>query len=82
MWFAGNIMSDADDDQSELSKFENSVLDILSDSGNKLNPNGDSNQELLSSGNHLQSVSGSFSGSEKSNASKLHSVGNIGRTNI
>ena len=74
-------MSDADDDQSEISKFEKSVLDILSDSGDKLDPNGDT-QVLLSSGNHQQSVSGSLSGSEKSFASKLQSVGNIGRTNI
>ena len=75
-------MSDADDDVSEISKFENSVLDIRSDSCHKLDlPNGDT-QVLLSSGNHQQSVSGSFSGSEYSHASKLHSVGNIGRTNI
>ena len=39
-------MSDADDDQSEISKFEKSVLDILSDSGDKLDPNGET-QVLL-----------------------------------
>ena len=57
-------MSDADDNESEISKFENSILDIRSDSGNKLEPFGDISKTLLvSSENHKQSVSGSFSGS-------------------
>ena len=73
-------MSDADDDQSEYSKIEGSALDLLSDMGHKL----DTPYEtvIISSGNRKQSISGSFSGSENSYVTKLHLVGNIGKTNI